>query len=254
MKCGSGVRDLTRDTIYTHPSSIQCNASNEISSLKSSVSNGKNLIANAITGKGVATSSSDTFATMASNIGGIEIESAYAKALRAAVSLSVAVSSSFTGEIINASDFDLYIKDVKYNRLSGPYNVVSQTSTNGRVSNAAVISIAMTKRGSSGTVMWISFRVDNIGLVTASIGSSGAPISYNIIDMTMNGDYLYITADATPSSAIYEDDDDDYQCGWGPTLETGTRRIRLELYNWFWYIYTDTASHEFNDISLIRTK
>lgn len=71
MYAGKNKLDLTKDTVYTHPSSIQCNASNEISSLKSSVSNGKQLVANAITGKGVATSSSDTFATMASNIGRI---------------------------------------------------------------------------------------------------------------------------------------------------------------------------------------
>ena len=53
---------------YVHPSEIQCNAASEISSLKSSVSNGKTLVANAITDKGVATSPSDTFATMAANI------------------------------------------------------------------------------------------------------------------------------------------------------------------------------------------
>ena len=40
----------------------------DVDSLKSSVSNGKTLVANAITGKGVATSPSDTFATMANNI------------------------------------------------------------------------------------------------------------------------------------------------------------------------------------------
>ena len=77
-KLGNGaVRDLTLDTntVYTHPSAIQCDASSEIESLKSSVSNGKTLIANAITGKGVATSSSDTFATMANNINQISTTS-----------------------------------------------------------------------------------------------------------------------------------------------------------------------------------
>ena len=59
---------------YVHPANIQCNASTEIDYLKSSVSNGKTLIANAITGKGVATSSSDTFATMANNINQISEE------------------------------------------------------------------------------------------------------------------------------------------------------------------------------------
>ena len=72
---GPSKIDLTADTntIYTHPAEIQCNASTEINSLKSSVSNGKTLIANAITGKGVTTSSSATFATMASNINSLNV-------------------------------------------------------------------------------------------------------------------------------------------------------------------------------------
>lgn len=56
---------------YTHPSTIQCNVATEINNLKSSVSSGKTQIANAITGKGVTTSSSTSFATMASNINSI---------------------------------------------------------------------------------------------------------------------------------------------------------------------------------------
>lgn len=44
------------------------NANNEISSLKSSVSNGKSLIASAITDKGVSTASDATFQTMSNNI------------------------------------------------------------------------------------------------------------------------------------------------------------------------------------------
>lgn len=43
-------------------------ANNEISSLKSSVSNGKSLIASAITDKGVSTASNATFQTMSNNI------------------------------------------------------------------------------------------------------------------------------------------------------------------------------------------
>ena len=49
---------------YTHPSTIQCTAATEINNLKSSVSNGKTRVANAITGKGVSASSSTSFATM----------------------------------------------------------------------------------------------------------------------------------------------------------------------------------------------
>ena len=45
----------------------------EINSLKTSVSNGKSLIASAITGKGVSTSSTATFQTMANNISSLAI-------------------------------------------------------------------------------------------------------------------------------------------------------------------------------------
>ena len=88
-------------TPYVHPTTKQCNYSvsiiNNLTSsstsaalsanqgrllnqkiakledLKTSVSNGKRLLANAITDKGVATSSSDTFATMAANIAKIKV-------------------------------------------------------------------------------------------------------------------------------------------------------------------------------------
>ena len=73
-KLGNGtVRDLTLDTntVYTHPKAIQCNAATEINSLKSSVSSGKQQVANAITGKGVSASGNDSFATLANKIGQI---------------------------------------------------------------------------------------------------------------------------------------------------------------------------------------
>ena len=75
-KLGNGtVRDLALDTntVYTHPSTIQCSAASEISSLKSSVSSGKAQIASAITGKGVSTSSTASFSTMASNIRSLSV-------------------------------------------------------------------------------------------------------------------------------------------------------------------------------------
>lgn len=53
---------------YIHPSTIQCNASTEIDNLKSSVSSGKQQVANAITGKGVSASQNDSFATLANKI------------------------------------------------------------------------------------------------------------------------------------------------------------------------------------------
>lgn len=73
--CGSGANSLCQlalktdvGSTYVHPSEIQCNAASEISSLKSSVSSGKSQIASAITGKGVSTSSSASYSTMANNI------------------------------------------------------------------------------------------------------------------------------------------------------------------------------------------
>ena len=51
--------------------SADTNLQNQVNSLNSSVSNGKNQVANAITGKGVAASGSDSFATLASKIGQI---------------------------------------------------------------------------------------------------------------------------------------------------------------------------------------
>lgn len=88
-KLGNGtVRDLTLDTntVYTHPTTKQCDYSvsvvdnltsssttaalsaNQGRLLNSSVSNGKTQVANAITGKGVAASGSDSFATLANKI------------------------------------------------------------------------------------------------------------------------------------------------------------------------------------------
>lgn len=49
------------------------NVQEAIDELFTSVSNGKELVANAITDKGVVTSSTDTFATMAENIGNINV-------------------------------------------------------------------------------------------------------------------------------------------------------------------------------------
>lgn len=69
----------------------------DLESLKSSVSNGKNLIANAITGKGVATSSSDTFATMANNIESIvSVPSGTTIMLNESVSLTNGASKKYT--------------------------------------------------------------------------------------------------------------------------------------------------------------
>lgn len=53
------------------------NVQQAIDQLFTSVSNGKGLIASAITDKGVSTSASDTFAQMATNIGSIQISKSF---------------------------------------------------------------------------------------------------------------------------------------------------------------------------------
>lgn len=52
--------------------SVDTNLQNQVNSLNSSVSNGKQQVANAITGKGVAASGSDSFATLANKINQIK--------------------------------------------------------------------------------------------------------------------------------------------------------------------------------------
>ncbi len=95
---------------YVHPTSKQCNytvdlsgyaKTSELNSLKTSVSNGKSLIANAITGKGVTTSSSESFATMANNINSISstdaIGAIYLQTLSDTISLYYSSSDIYKG-------------------------------------------------------------------------------------------------------------------------------------------------------------
>lgn len=67
---------------YVHPSTKQCNYSvnlsgyaktSELNSLKTSVSEGKSLIAAAVTGKGVSTAADATFQTMSDNINKLSV-------------------------------------------------------------------------------------------------------------------------------------------------------------------------------------
>ena len=62
---------------HNHTMSQITGLNTELSSLKSSVSNGKSLIASAITDKGISTASNATFQTMASNIGSITAQEYY---------------------------------------------------------------------------------------------------------------------------------------------------------------------------------
>lgn len=67
---------------YVHPSTKQCNYSvdlsgyaktSELNSLKTSVSEGKSLVAAAVTGKGVSTAADATFQTMSDNINKLSV-------------------------------------------------------------------------------------------------------------------------------------------------------------------------------------
>ena len=69
----------------------------DLESLKSSVSNGKSLIASAITDKGVSTASDATFQTMANNIGNIvSVPSGTTIMLNESVSLTNGASKKYT--------------------------------------------------------------------------------------------------------------------------------------------------------------
>ena len=68
--------DNTWQTIT--PTNIGAATATEVSQLKTSVSEGKALIAAAVTDKGVETAADASFATMASNIGSIKSGSSYA--------------------------------------------------------------------------------------------------------------------------------------------------------------------------------
>ena len=75
--------------------SADTNLQNQVNSLNQSVSNGKNQVANAITGKGVAASGSDSFATLASKISQIKSVPATAAYDTGQISYSGTTSTSF---------------------------------------------------------------------------------------------------------------------------------------------------------------
>ncbi len=75
LEQGGGSGTSTADSISISDANnnfTSTNVEGALSELFQSASNGKTLIANAITGKGVNTSSNDTFQTMATNIGNIQ--------------------------------------------------------------------------------------------------------------------------------------------------------------------------------------
>ena len=72
----------------------------QVSELFQSVSNGKTLVANAITGKGVSTSSTATFATMATNISKISSYKEETKSFPVPLTGSTTITSTFSADVI----------------------------------------------------------------------------------------------------------------------------------------------------------
>lgn len=110
--------------VYTHPSTIQCNAATEINNLKSSVSNGKSLIASAITGKGVSTAATATFQTMANNISSLpspEFETLFfsgqwvfgANELNNNINTPIPLPRAFTFQAEGTSISYMYVRDTQ---------------------------------------------------------------------------------------------------------------------------------------------
>ena len=146
------VDQIPNVTQYIHPSTIQCNAASEINSLKSSVSSGKQSVANAITGKGVSASQNDSFATLASKISQIQTQTA--------------VADSF----INAA----YVDD----DWSYPYITYDEYPTSiGRIrwydgSSDQITLTVTTNDYGSGPAFWLERRGNYMNGTSVSIGSN----------------------------------------------------------------------------------
>ena len=101
----------------------------QVSELFQSVSNGKTLVANAITGKGVSTSTTATFATMATNIG--KISGGYKEETKTLI-----VTSNTTGTQVLPFTFSANVIAVKqivapsYDGSQGTCSIVTSTSKN----------------------------------------------------------------------------------------------------------------------------
>ena len=119
---------------HTHEISQVNGLQNEINSLKTSGSEGKSLIASAITAKGISTASDATFQQMANNIGAIETNES-----RSYVYLTGLVNSTTVNDYYNlgrtsdaiwlvSNDYDIYMRPDDttklYARILNPVEVV----------------------------------------------------------------------------------------------------------------------------------
>ena len=227
---GSNKVDLAKDTIYTHPSSIQCNASNEINSLKTSVSNGKNLIANAITGKGVATSSSDTFATMANNIGSIPVGMTDLQKLF----ISESEHTLLTGDnttITGDTELTLYTQ-------SWTQSIIISVRNGDLYMNCSKSSYGINHNG-----IFCGFRFKDVSehLFLSSFGlSNGYPFTRGVPNCWLSNNAVVIQVALTPGYLRNGDRDIDYPLYWNSShTDQSSRTVTWYISG---YLYKDSST------------
>ena len=184
--------DLTQDTntVYTHPYDIQCNAINEINSLKSSVSNGKSAIASAITGKGVSTAADATFQTMANNIGSITTPDPYdqnfVSMIVSGLSASDSGSGSWGGTSVTACNLTAYCQLTSTG--TNGLNYTGDTSFTGVKDTSRLGFAVHAPINSTGTYQYV--RIEFGTLFTISSGTTKVilyPSSINLMFATRDG-------------------------------------------------------------------
>ena len=209
-KLGNGtVRDLTLDTdtntVYTHPYDIQCNAINEINSLKSSVSNGKSAIASAITGKGVSTAADATFQTMANNINQIYVPDSRLVLTNDTLTMGAASSYDFSWSLVSCTGADGVIgyqgPNKQYFYEGRADTAISGIGTwccglgggNGLTYAHTIIDIYAT----------IVYSPPFSGIMNFSLKVSKNYVSASIISAYVNGDSYYVILRVLPVSNTY---------------------------------------------------
>lgn len=91
----------------------------EINALKKSVSDGKEMLAVAITEKGIETASNDSFSTMAANIGQIESGSSFDSAIVSLDKFMINTSTIFNSAIVSLDKFMINISTLGCNVYLG---------------------------------------------------------------------------------------------------------------------------------------
>jgi hypothetical protein len=116
------LTDGTKELSFSDHTHSEYASSSDLSSLKTSVSNGKASIASAITGKGVSTSSTAAFSTMATNIKKITTTPTYYTGTTS--SLTVYEGGTFTVELPSSKP---YIFVMRASGSSNTFGMIIQT-------------------------------------------------------------------------------------------------------------------------------